>query len=226
MKICKVCKIEKPLDSYHKDKSCKYGCKNRCKMCDKLNNIKNKEKIVEYGKKYREINKTHIIEKNKKWNKDNPEKVKAITKKWAKANPEKVKAYFKKYIKERRLIDPLFKLRTNTSSLIYHSIKNNGYTKKTKTAEILGCTYEFYLKHIESKWLLPQNLDENGQVWMNWDNHGLYNGELNFGWDIDHRIPISSAENEEELLKLFHYSNQQPLCSKVNRDIKKSNLIV
>ena len=57
---------------------------------------------------------------------------------------------------------------------------------------------------------------------MNWNNYGKYNGELDFGWDIDHRIPLFSAKTEEELLKLFHYSNQQPLCSKFNRDIKRN----
>jgi hypothetical protein len=59
---------------------------------------------------------------------------------------------------------------------------------------------------------------------MNWENRGLYNGELNYGWDIDHKIPLSTAETEEEIYKLNHYSNLQPLCSKVNRDIKKDKL--
>lgn len=57
---------------------------------------------------------------------------------------------------------------------------------------------------------------------MNWGNRGKYNGELNHGWDIDHIIPLSSATTEEELLKLNNFNNLQPLCSKVNRDIKKA----
>ena len=57
---------------------------------------------------------------------------------------------------------------------------------------------------------------------MDWDNKGFYDGELNHGWDIDHRVPISSAITEEELLKLNYFTNLQPLCSKVNRDIKKN----
>ena len=59
---------------------------------------------------------------------------------------------------------------------------------------------------------------------MTWENKGLYNGELNYGWDIDHIIPLSSAETEEDIIRLNHYSNLQPLCSKINRDIKKGKL--
>ena len=59
---------------------------------------------------------------------------------------------------------------------------------------------------------------------MNWENKGKYNGNFNSGWDLDHIIPISSAKNKEEIYKLNHYTNYQPLCSKVNRFIKKDNL--
>ena len=58
---------------------------------------------------------------------------------------------------------------------------------------------------------------------MSWDNYGKYNGELNHGWDIDHIVPSSSALTEDELVKLNHFSNLQPLCSKTNRDIKKNH---
>jgi hypothetical protein len=57
---------------------------------------------------------------------------------------------------------------------------------------------------------------------MTWDNYGLYNGEPNYGWDIDHKIPSSSAITEEDLIKLNHYTNLQPLCSKINRDVKRN----
>lgn len=58
---------------------------------------------------------------------------------------------------------------------------------------------------------------------MTWDNYGLYNGEPNYGWDIDHIIPTTTAFSEEELLKLNHYTNLQPLCSYINRVIKRDN---
>ena len=60
---------------------------------------------------------------------------------------------------------------------------------------------------------------------MNWDNYGLYNGELNYGWDIDHIEPLNTKgvkRIEGDILKLFHPSNLRPLCSKINRDIKRN----
>ena len=42
--------------------------------------------------------------------------------------------------------------------------------------------------------------------------------------DIDHIIPISTAKTEEEIIKLNHYSNLQPLCSYTNRVIKRDKV--
>jgi hypothetical protein len=43
---------------------------------------------------------------------------------------------------------------------------------------------------------------------MTWDNHGE--------WHIDHIIPISSGKTEDEVVKLCHYTNLQPLWKTEN----------
>lgn len=91
----------------------------------------------------------------------------------------------------------------------------NSISDSLKYSGILGCSFEEFKLYLESKF-------EN---WMSWENYGKYNGELNYGWDIDHIIPSSSAETEEEVYKLNYYLNLQPLCSKINRDIKKNKII-
>ena len=51
---------------------------------------------------------------------------------------------------------------------------------------------------------------------MTWNNYGE--------WELDHIIPISSATTEEEVYKLNHYTNFQPLWMSENR--KKGNKIL
>jgi len=53
---------------------------------------------------------------------------------------------------------------------------------------------------------------------MSWENYGRN------GWHVDHIIPLSSAKTEEEIYKLCHYTNLQPLWEVDN--IKKGNKII
>ena len=65
------------------------------------------------------------------------------------------------------------------------------------------------------------------EPWMTWENKGNPKDgklEYNKNWDIDHIIPISSISSEEDIYKLNHYTNLQPLCSKINREVKRNRL--
>ena len=183
--------------------------------------LANKEKIKKTKINYRKLNRDNINEKLKLYKKENKEKIIQLNKKFRENNPdynkkylEKNPDYHKNYAKNRRKNDPLFKLKDNIRRLIRQRIKEGGYTKKSKTCQILDCPYEEFKLYLESKF----------ESWMSWENYGLYNGEKNYGWDIDHIIPVSFALTEGELIKLNHYTNLQPLCSKVNRNIKRNNL--
>jgi len=170
---------------------------------------KNKERYNVSKKVYYKKNKEKLTESNKIWKEKNPDRVKELKKLWYEKNkknrPEK--------IKQRKLSDPLFKLRTAISSRIRNGIKSQGFSKNFKTKQILGCTYEEFKIYLESKF----------ESWMNWDNYGKYNGELNFGWDLDHIIPLLTSKTEDDIVILNYYTNFQPLCSKINRDIKRHN---
>jgi hypothetical protein len=216
-KVCTKCGDEKLVQEFRLQKSNGYEYhKSICKSCELENNKiyreKNKEKEANRLKEYRVNNIDKRLEYESNYRENNKEIINTYQKLYYTENKEIIGKRQRVYEKERRINDPLFKLSGNIRRMIRKSIKSNGYTKKSKTYDILGCSYEEFKKYIESLW----------QPWMNWDNHGLYNGELDYGWDIDHKVPISSAITEEELLKLNHFSNLQPLCSKVNRDIKKN----
>ena len=218
-KVCTKCNEDKLLSEYVKDVRHTGGYKCICKQCFnayKKEYVKrNKEKILTANKDYRAENKDKIATYAKKRYVKSKVKISAYSKQYKITNKErdrvknnKTKALYKQ---KRIATDPLYKLRINTSNLISISLKRKGYTKKSKSFQILGCSAVEFKEHLESKF----------ETWMNWDNYGKYNGELNHGWDIDHIIPVSSATSEADLLLLNHYTNLQPLCSYVNRYVKK-----
>lgn len=165
-------------------------------------------------KRYNEANKDLIKEKKKLWRQKNIDTIKKREKKYRDNNKEKIKNRVNANFNKKYKTDFSFKLKVNIKNLIKATFKNKNYNKSSKTQKILGCNITDFKLYLESKF----------EPWMNWDNHGKYNGQLNYGWDLDHIIPISSATNEEEFLKLNHFTNFQPLCSKINRVIKRSNL--
>ena len=124
----------------------------------------------------------------------------------------------KRYIKKSNPRQPLDKklknISRNINRNIRRSFKKKGMVKSKTVCEILGCSYQDFKLYIELQF----------ESWMNWDNYGLYNGKFNYGWDLDHIVPKSIAKTEEDILKLNHYTNFRPLCSKTNRDIKKNKL--
>ncbi len=198
----------------------------KVKEIKKLNYLENKEVIKHKNKTYYDNNKSEILKRVKEYEKKNKEKISNYNKKYYNENKDKIKneskkyrelnkenksEYDKIYRKNRMKYDIIYLLKNKTRKAISTSLKRNNYTKKSRSYEILGCSFEELKQYLESKF----------EDWMTWENRGLYNGEYDFGWDIDHKVPLSSAKTEEELLKLYNYTNLQPLCSKINRDIKK-----
>lgn len=86
------------------------------------------------------------------------------------------------------------------------SFKRRGYTKRSKTGIILGESWENVKQHFEKYF--------NDKI--NWDTMDQ--------WEIDHIIPLSTAKSKEDVYRLCHYTNLQPLLSEDNK--KKSDKIL
>ncbi len=236
MKTCNLCKEEKELERFKKDKRRPDGRGSSCKDCMKIKGLEyyyrtkddrketisenrrkshllNKETENIKSKEYKENNRDKIKDYNSKYYVENIEKSREISKKYYYDNIDERRAYSKKYINDKLKSDDLFRLKFYVRGMIKKHFNRGGYSKTSKTQEILGCSFEDFKLYLESKF----------EDWMTWENRGLFNGELNYGWDIDHKIPISSAKTEEEVLLLNHYTNLQPLCSYTNRYIKRDN---
>lgn len=189
-KVCRFCNEVKEVKYFYKRKNSVDGYRNECKACFKHNKINKKVN----SKKYYENNKELIKERSRNYYKENKEKVKEL----AKTRAEKNKDKRNKKLNERYHNDVLYRLTVNTRNLISKSIKRNGFSKNSKTREILGCSFEEFKSHIENKFI------EN----MSWENYGE--------WHIDHKTPSSWANSEEEIIKLNHYTNLQPLWAEDN----------
>ena len=205
--------------------------KEKIKEVQKRRYQENQNELLEQKKLYYQKNVDVLTERNKKYRKENKDKI-SIQKK---ANYEKNKDVIKEKsllnyynnIEKRKMSmriweknklknDVLFRLKKNLSTTLRKILKSKNFKKGTKDKlAILGTDYKTFKEHLEGLW----------EPWMNWNNYGKYKkGTFNYGWDIDHIIPTSTAKTEEEVLKLNPYTNLKPLCSKVNRDIKKDKV--
>jgi len=207
MKKCNTCHEFKCESKYYKDRSKKYGLRNSCKSCEKIKEkeyyLKNKKSHSERSKKYYEDNKEKTLLLAREYRKENIFKVKEREKRYRQKNKDKIAKRKMDYKKLRYRIDPLFRLSETLRARTRLAFINGGYTKKTKTFEMFGCSFEYLTHHIERQF----------KKGMNWDNYGE--------WHIDHIIPISIAKTEDELIKLNHYTNIQPLWASENQH--KSN---
>lgn len=230
-KKCTKCKLEKDIIEFGKRKDSKDGYRNECKECRKIfmkeYSLKNKNILLEYSKEYRKNNKEKIkelnknyqlknreelLKKKKEYNNKNKETIKQKRKEFILNNKELVASRKKDYYENNKIKenkrknnwaknklknDKLFKLQFNIRVLIRVSIKNAGFLKsnlkKNKTVLILGCDILTFKLFLENKFI------DN----MSWENYGK--------WHIDHIIPASYAKTEDDVYKLNHYTNFQPL---------------
>jgi hypothetical protein len=163
-----------------------------------------KEQI--YQKEYRLRNKEKVKEYHKTYALKNKDKIAIYKKEHYIENKEKIESYRNNWRSIKSKNDSLFKLTNNIRTRIKQSFRRNGFTKNSKTYEILGCTFEEFKQHLERKFLKG----------MNWSNTKE--------WHLDHIYPVSLAKDEQELIRLNHYTNFQPLWAVDN--IKKSNKII
>lgn len=173
--------------------------------------------------------KQYCIEKKREtsrlWQKNNKERARIIQKKFCDNNREALnkraiiyreqnrEIYLTKRRvnnKKRRLEDSNYKFIENLRAMINMSFKRGKtkYSKLTKTENILGCKLDFFVNYILSK--CPEGVTLS-------DFH-------RYGYHIDHIIPISLGKSEEEIIKLCHYNNLQPLWFTEN--LSKSNKIL
>ncbi len=194
-KKCSKCKEVKKIEEYRVSARSSDGKDIQCKACRKAT-----EGL------YRSNNKEEFKQRRKDWYNDNKEHVLAYQKNYIESKGIKGKympgsKYFNTYVKVRSSTDPIFKLKKGIRCLISQSFKRTcegTYKKEERSVELLGCTLEFFMKHIQDKFTEGMTQENYGE------------------WHLDHIIPLATAKTREDVVKLNHYTNFQPLWAKDN----------
>ena len=181
---CKECRIKWAEERINCTKCRKTKEKSSgpwCKKCRRQYAIDNKEEIAKKLKKYRTDNQQKFKEQNKKYRSKE-------------GYNEKRREGNRKYLKERRKRDLPFNLLLNLRVRVSAFI--SGTVKSKKTKELLGCTMEELIVHLEKQF-------RDG---MAWDNYGKF-------WSVDHKLPCASFDltDHKQQQECFHYTNLQPL---------------
>lgn len=146
MKVCKKCKIYKPVEDFCIRNSNKDGRHTTCKKCkkeiSKVEYNQDKEKHLTRTRKYQEQNRDYFREKTNDHYHNNKE-------------------YYREWNRNKMKTDPIFRLKHSINALINHHLKRG---KSKRSLEYLGCNMDEYKIHLENQF------NEN----MNWDNYGLY----------------------------------------------------
>lgn len=92
-----------------------------------------------------------------------------------------------------------YRLRDNLRRRLSKSLK--GHPKEAAAHQLLGCSWNWFKKHIE----------KNFTDGMSWDNYGE--------WHVDHIHPLMTFDltKRGQQKKAFHYKNLRPLWGDENR---------
>jgi len=240
-KTCPKCKKTKDVGEFYKNKAQKDGLAGHCTSCAKAYYEANKEKIAVRDKAYRETNKEKVAKQKKAYQEANKEKISEKAKAYYEENKDKKKAYYeankekrkayleanKEKISEKGKVyreankdkiavyklayenykynnDPLFKLKVIYRASVKNAFYSIGKKKNCSSIKVLGLNnYKEYADYLSNQFYDHPVTGEK----MTFDNHG--HGED--CWQIDHIVPLLTAETEEDVIRLSHYTNLQPL---------------
>jgi hypothetical protein len=204
-KFCKKCERELPLTMFYKDKTTKSGYAFYCKDC-KLKQAKeyqqiHKEEKKAYKKKYWEENKHRFVEQRKQYREEHREDMKRWHQQNYAKNRDKIIADGYEHKKKRLKTDPIYKYKEQIRHFVWLGFHRKGFQKPATTEQIVGCTAE------ELKVYLNETF---------YKNYGYeYDGTDKV--HIDHITPLATAKTQEDVTRLFHYTNLQLLKAEHNQ---------
>lgn len=166
----------------------------------RANYAKNKEAYSARRNAWDAAHSEYLKEKKREYYQKNKERLLPIMKENHKKNWNSLLVAKNVWKRKRKQTDPTFRLVVNMRERIRHAVKTAKAFKSSGAKELLGCSVQFLIGYIESKF----------EIGMTWENYGK--------WHIDHIIPCSGFDlsTKEGQSECFHYSNLQPLWAEQN----------
>jgi len=168
--------------------------------------------------RYYQKNRERLLKESRERYHKNIENEKKRANKYHHDNKNVIKEKRKVRAKEKRLVDPIFKLKSNISRRIRYILKVSNSSKSGQSIlEYLGYSICDLKEHIGRQF----------ESWMSWDNYGHYrinnwddNDSSTWTWQIDHIIPQSKLlytnMEDENFKKCWSLENLRPLSAKEN----------
>lgn len=206
-KTCTKCQEVKTFDNFAKNRTAQDGLAYTCRECQSI--AVKKTPAYRFKRVWQELRrdwkrtpeyKEFALAKHAEQKEKNRKPLGVLRDQataWRKANPEKV-AQKKREYSARKKSCPLHAIKMRCRSRIGDAFRANGFKKGAHTAELLGCTWEQLKTHLENQF-------SEGMTWANRKH-----------WHIDHIIPYASADTAEDIVRLSHYTNLQPLWAVEN----------
>lgn len=170
--LCSNCKKELPESTvyFHRDSGRPSGLHSTCKCC-RLEKSKKVASTAQSKKRKAE---------------------------YRKKNRDHIRKYKRNWERNRAKTHPEFRIKLSLRNRVRAAIKNK--KKADRTMNLVGCSLEYFIAYLESKF----------QEGMNIDNYGK--------WHIDHIRPCSSYDltDPQQQKECFNYKNLQPLWAKDN----------
>lgn len=191
MRACTKCKEEKVEEAFVIRKDRGTGRGSVCKPCDNVRKLAARQTPHRKAKdaEYRK-------NRSPKWYIENREYCSARSLQYYHENKDRIR----ERINARAKTDTMFILKRNVRKALARAFKRIRSHKNDASQALLGCDWAFLQAH-----LISTALQRYG-YWLDCETY-----------EIDHIVPLSSAETLDDVQRLSHYTNLQLLTQFDNR---------
>lgn len=198
LKRCIICGNEYPnTNQYFYERKDTHKLRNNCKSCVKQKTRKiywdNPEEAIRYQIEYRESHRDEINNRQKTYYRKNAHIIRPKENLKQRENHENRRRYYKNVLRFNIQSKIANNFRRRTNAVL------RGAVKCSHALELLGCSREYLVQHLQSKFTEGMSLD----------NYGKGDGK----WHVDHIIPppYFDLTDPEQQRICFHYSNLRPM---------------